>query len=101
MNITSNDDTDIRAMKSANRKGLLIGLLVVLGIAALGGVYVLAGRASVKATLEADGYTNVDVKMNSPLEYGFTAQKGASTCGGTVTRVPGSTSRQETCFSGK
>jgi len=101
MNITSNDDDDIRAMRRANRQPMLIGLAVLVAVIALGGVYVLAGKSAVKSSLESDGYTNVDVKMHNAFEYGFTAQKGAATCGGTVTRMPGSSSRQESCFTAK
>ena len=95
------DDADIRAMKAAKMRPLLYGLAGFGGLVAACGLYVLTGVSSVRSSLEQEGYTDVNVKMNGPLDYGFTAKKGGATCGGTVTRMPFSTSRQEMCFETK
>src|SRR5690349_7810791 len=94
-------DADIRAMNSARRRPLILGLGIVGGLVLLAELYLLTGAASVKSSLASAGYKDVHVQMNGPFEYGFTATKSGATCGGTVTRTPLSTSREETCFAVK
>lgn len=95
----SNDDLDpdVQAMKRANKRPLF----VALGALALALFWVFMGFLSVRAGLEDAGYSDVSVTMNSPVEFGFTAKKGDSQCGGTVQRFPFFTSRNETCFGGR
>jgi hypothetical protein len=59
------------------------------------------GVSDVRAALNADGYSEVDVELVGPFSYAFKARKGAATCAGTVERMPGSLSRRATCFSAK
>jgi hypothetical protein len=97
MNDLSNDP-DVAAMKRTNKKPLLVGAGIVAGILLLGVLFLFTGAASVRTSLVEGGYTDVDVKINGPFEYGFTAKKGTSTCGGVMTKTPFSSSRTETCF---
>jgi hypothetical protein len=92
-------DADVAAMKRANRKPLYITAGVIVAIAVWLGLQVLSGASAVRKSLEADGYTDIDVKTNGLFDFGYTAKKGNSTCGGSVTRLPFSTSKSEVCMS--
>jgi hypothetical protein len=92
------EDPDLAALRKANRRPLWIGLGVVGGAVLIAGVWVAAGAGDVRAALEAEGHTDVDVKIRTPFEYGYTAKKGSASCGGTFTRLPFSTSRSGSCF---
>lgn len=94
------DDFDAmaRAMKRSSRAPLWIALAVVIGLPALGGLWTLKSFAAARDDLEADGYTNPKVKIKGPFTFSFSATKGTSTCSGTITRYPGSSSREELCF---
>lgn len=91
-------DPDIQAMKRANRKPLWITLAVLAGGAASFGLWVLSGLGSVRSTLEAEGHTEIEVKIKTPFEFGYTSKKGTLSCGGSITRLPGSTQRTGSCF---
>lgn len=91
-------DPDIQALKKANRRPLWIGLGVVGGAVACFGLWVLGGASAVHRALEADGHTEIEVKMRSPFDYGYTSKKGAMICGGSFTRLPFSTSQSGTCM---
>src|SRR5262245_58141210 len=91
-------DPDLAAMKKANRRPLWIGLGAAGGALLLGGMWVLEGAGAVRASLEADGHSDVEVKIRSPFEYGYTSKKGTMVCGGSVTRLPFSTSQEGGCF---
>ena len=91
-------DPDIVEMKRANRKALM-NKLAYVGIALLAVViFVFRGYGKVRAELEEDGMTDVVVEMHNPIEFGFKAKKGAQQCGGTVTRLPFSMSKTQSCF---
>jgi hypothetical protein len=92
------NDPDIEALKKANRRPLWIGLGVAGGILVVSALWVLGGASDVRATLEAEGHRDVEVKINSPVELGYRSKKGSMECGGTVTRLPFSTSRSGGCF---
>jgi hypothetical protein len=76
--------------------------LIALGVVALlvlvPGLWVLKSWATVRSDLEADGYASPKVTFKGPFTFAFTAMKGASSCSGTVTRFPGSSSREEMCY---
>jgi hypothetical protein len=91
-------DEEIQALRASRKRPLVIGLGAVVALVAASVLYVLAGASSVRSSLTSDGYTDVEVKTNGLFEYGFTARKAGATCGGTVTRTPVSTTREETCF---
>ena len=95
------DDPDIVALKRANRRPYFIALgvagLVVLWVL----VKLVTGKAEVRSSLEEQGFTDVELHMNGVFDYGFTAKKGDSTCGGSVTKLPFSSSQQFSCFSAK
>lgn len=93
-------DPDIAAMKKANRRPLWVGLGVVGAAVALSGSWVAGGAGAVRAALEAEGHTDIEVKITSPFDYGYTSKKRDMACGGTFTRLPFSTSRQGGCFGG-
>lgn len=91
-------DPDVAAMKRVNRKPLWIGLGAVGGAALLAGLWILNGARAVRASLEADGHSDVEVKIRGPFDYGYTSKKGTMVCGGSITRLPFSTSHQSGCF---
>ena len=76
-----------------------MALGVVAGALALSGLWAVEGIGVVRTAMEADGHSNVEVKMKSPIEYGYTSKKGSLTCGGSFTRLPFSTSRSGSCSS--
>lgn len=77
---------------------VLIALGVVAAIVFGSGFLVLKSWAAARSDLVDDGYTSPKLTFHGPFTYGFTATKGSSSCSGTITRYPGSSSRQETCF---
>ena len=91
-------DPDIAALRSANRRPIWIGLAVVAGALLLAGLWVVRGAGAVRADLEAEGHTDVEVKIKGPFELSYEAKKGNMVCGGHVTRLPFSTSKSGTCF---
>lgn len=99
MDPTFQDDPDILALKRAaaakRRNTLLIGAAAILMLP----LYWLMGFSSVRASLEAQGYTDVKVSAGGAFEYSFEAKKGASECKGSVTRLPFSTSSNSFCYS--
>jgi FlaG/FlaF family flagellin (archaellin) len=94
-------DAEIRALRASRKRPIVIGLGAVVVLLAGSVLYVLTGASSVRSSLISAGYTDVEVKTNGLFEYGFTARKLGATCGGTVTRTPVSTTREESCFSDK
>jgi hypothetical protein len=91
-------DPDILEMKRANRKALLNKLSYV-GIALLAlAIFVLRGYGKVRTELEEGGMTDVTVEMHNPIEWGFQGKKNGMQCGGTITRLPFSMSKNESCF---
>ena len=92
------DDEMLQQMKRANRKPIYI----VLGLVAIGivgsGLFVLSNFSGAKSSLESQGYTDVHVKLTGPITFAFDAKRGTSSCSGTITRMPGSSSTQELCF---
>jgi hypothetical protein len=91
-------DPEIEALKRANRRPLWVGLGVVGGAVVAAGLWVSGGAGAVRAALEADGHTDVEVKLVSPFEYGYQSKKGSMVCGGYFRRLPFSTSHQGSCF---
>jgi hypothetical protein len=82
-----------------SRTGLIV-VLVFAGLIVASIGWVLAGFGMVRASLTDDGYTDVKVSMRNPFTFSFDGKKGDSSCSGTITRLPGSMSREELCFSG-
>jgi len=93
-----NDDPDVRALRRSKRAPLLVALVVLVALPLVGAAWVLRGFGAVRAQLEDQGYTSVELKIHGPFTFGFTGAKGTSTCSGTVTREPFSTSIEELCF---
>lgn len=91
-------DPDIAALRRANRRPLWIGVAVVAGTILLAGLWVVRGAAAVRADLEAEGHTDVEVKIKGPFEFSYDAKRGSMVCGGHVTRLPFSTSKSGSCF---
>lgn len=87
-----------RAMKRANRTPIFVVLAIVGAIVVGGGMWVLRSFVSARGELEEQGYANAKVTFHGPFAFGFTGTKGTSTCSGTMTRYPGSSSIEETCF---
>ena len=77
---------------------VLIALGVVGAIVLGSGLWLLKSWATARSDLIAEGYTSPKVTFQGPFTFGFTGIKGTSSCSGTMTRYPGSSSRQETCF---
>ena len=62
-------------------------------------LYWAYGFVDVRAALEEQGYTEVQVSAASPFEFEFDAKKGDSECKGTFTRLPFSSSSSSFCYS--
>jgi hypothetical protein len=92
------DDPDLRALKKSKRAPIFITLGVLVAIPILGAAYVARGYMAVRADLEGQGYTAIELKLHGPFTFGFSGTKGTTSCSGTITRVPFSTSTQEICF---
>ncbi len=91
------DDPEILAMQKAQRKKKLTTIGIVVGVLVVGALGVFPMGSSVQSALEADGYSNVEVKRDGAFSFTFTAKKGDSSCSGSVTKMPGSTSSSEFC----
>jgi hypothetical protein len=92
------DDAMIRAMKRPNRAPLFVALAAVVAVVGGAGLWTIRGFAATRAELVEKGYTDPKVKLHGPFTFGFSGKKGDSVCSGTVTRYPGSTSTEESCF---
>lgn len=93
-----NDDDEIRAMKRANRTPIFVTLAVIGAVIVGCGLWFLRSYTSARSDLEAMGYTDVKVELHGPFNFGFSGTKDGMSCGGTMTRYPGSSSIQEMCF---
>jgi hypothetical protein len=94
----SDVDAMLAQMKRARRKRVFIGLSVIAGLAAVGGLQLLNVRMSAASELRHRGYSSFHLKSHGPFSLGFTGQKGTAQCGGTYERVLFSSSIQESCF---
>lgn len=92
------DDDMVRQMKRANRKPIFIVLGLLAAAVVASGVFVLSNFSGARSALVAQGYSDVHVKLTGPITFSFDAKRGTSSCSGTVTRMPWSTSIQELCF---
>jgi hypothetical protein len=99
MDPTLQDDPDILALKRAaaakRRNTLIIGVAAI----AMLPLYWLMGFSNVRASLEQEGYTDVQVSAAGAFEYTFDAKRGGSECKGRVTRLPFSSSKSSFCYS--
>lgn len=92
------NDPEIQALKAQQRARTLrlfgiVGVVLLVVIA-----YPFFGIGAVRAQLEADGYSDVKVKLEGPVQYSFEGKRGTATCSGHVERMPWSTRREELCF---
>ncbi len=86
---------DVEAFKKANRRPLWIGLGVVVTALGLAGGYSVSQGGAVRSDLERDGYTSVMIKVQGPFEYAFSGATASSQCSGRVTRMPFSSSSDD------
>jgi hypothetical protein len=98
---TPAEDPDLVAIKKAQRKAILDKLSYV-GLAILAiGIFVIRGWGKVRGELEEGGLTDVEVSMKTPIEFSFKGKKNGMECSGTVTRLPFSMTKNESCVGSK
>ncbi len=92
------DDPEIAAIGKAQRNQKLKRLGIVVAVLVVAAVAIMPSGGSVASALEADGYSDVTVSRKGVFSFTYKAKKGAADCSGSVTKMPGSSSRSGSCF---
>ncbi|MDI3282561.1 hypothetical protein [Polyangium sp. 15x6] len=99
MDSSLQNDPDIAALEQAAARQRRKKLLIVGGVILILPLYWGMGFSSVRASLAEEGYTDIEVSPSGPFDWSFEGKKGASTCSGSVTRLPFSSSKSTFCYS--
>jgi hypothetical protein len=92
------DDPEIQALAKAQRQKTLKRVGIVVAVVVVLAVSVFPSGSSVAASLEEDGYSDVEVDRAGLFSFTYKATKGGADCTGSVTKMPGSTSSSGMCI---
>ncbi|MDC0741675.1 hypothetical protein [Polyangium mundeleinium] len=99
MDSSHQKDPDIAALEQAAAKERRKKLLIAGGVILCVPLYWAMGFSSVRGSLAEEGYTDLHVSPSGLFDWTFEGKKGASTCKGSVTRMPFSSSKNTFCSS--